>query len=414
MRDEILTHLNDPGQLEKLYRQNRQSFKSAFNTLYPDLQDSPLAVFWHERLNYLHEEITWGTRKDLYFVVGAVLLAGIIAKIPAIFVIEEDFFYPRNIGFIFFPFLTAFFGWKNALQVRQIIFLTVVTGVALVFINSLPDNENSDTLVLSCIHLLLFLWSVLGLAFTGSRFGNYDKRLAYLRFNGDLLVMAALLTIAGVILTGITVGLFSLIGVEIEKFYFEYVVFFGLPAIPIVATYLTQTNPQLVNKVSPVIARLFSPLVLVMLLAYLIAIVYAGKDPYNDREFLLIFNLLLIGVMALIFFSVAETSRVAQRRAATFILFLLSVLTITVNGIALSAILFRISEWGITPNRAAVLGSNLLILVNLLLVTVSLYQVLTKKADIADVGSRIAAFLPIYSIWIIIVTFLFPLLFWFR
>jgi hypothetical protein len=50
--------------------------------------------------------------------------------------------------------------------------------------------------------------------------------------------------------------------------------------------------------------------------------------------------------MAIIFFSVAGTSRPTKNYAETFILFLLSILTIIVNGIALSAILFRISEWG--------------------------------------------------------------------
>jgi hypothetical protein len=210
------------------------------------------------------------------------------------------------------------------------------------------------------------------------------------------------------------VGLFQLIGFNIEKFYFEYVGIVGLAAAPIVGTYLTQTNPQLVGKVSPVIARIFSPLVLAMLLIYLVAMIYSGKDPYNDREFLLVFNALLIGVMAIIFFSVAETSKAAKNRTETGVLFLLSAVTAVVNGIALSAILFRISEWGITPNRAAVLGGNVLILINLLLVTTKLFRVLTKKADVSTVGRSIASYLPIYCAWAIIVTFIFPLIFGFK
>ncbi|GAB1374555.1 hypothetical protein MASR1M46_14410 [Bacteroidales bacterium] len=62
------------------------------------------------------------------------------------------------------------------------------------------------------------------------------------------------------------------------------------------------------GKVSPVIAKIFSPLVLIMLLVFLSAMAFSGKDPYNDREFLIIFNALLVGVMAIIFFSVAESS----------------------------------------------------------------------------------------------------------
>jgi len=151
-----------------------------------------------------------------------------------------------------------------------------------------------------------------------------------------------------------------------------------------------------------------------MLVIYLIAMIYSGKDPYNDREFLLIFNALLIGVMAIIFFSVAEASKNTKSQAESWILLLLSVVTVVVNGIALSAILFRISEWGITPNRAAVLGGNILILINLLLVTVQLFKVILKKTDIAGVGKIISFYLPIYAVWTIIVTFIFPLLFGFK
>jgi hypothetical protein len=414
MKDEILKLINDPGQLEKLYRTNKTHFKREFGILYPELKGNPLADFWNERLNYETDEINWGSGKELLLVVFACLVAGIIAKLPAIFNLDEEFFYPRNIGFIIFPVLSAYFVWRNKLSSGKIAFIAAVILVSLVFINSLPDVKKSDTLILSCVHLLLFLWSVLGYAFTGEASTKDEKRLYYLKYNGDLVVMTALIVIAGGIMTGVTIGLFSLIGYNIEEFYFQNIVVFGLPAAPIFGTYLTQTNPHLVGKVSPVIARIFSPLVLVMLVIYLVAMVYSGKDPYNDREFLMIFNALLIGVMAIIFFSVAETSKATKSQLEVLILLLLSLVTVIVNGIALSAILFRISEWGITPNRLAVLGGNVLILVNLLLVTAQLFKVLSKKVDISGVGKIISLYLPIYMVWTIIVTFLFPLIFWFK
>jgi hypothetical protein len=413
MKNEILTHLNDPSELERLYRTNKAPFAQEFRAIYPELKGNPLADFWIERLNYDSDDISWGTGRDLLLVLLASLVAGFIAKMPAYLPIEEEFFYPRNIGFIVFPLLTAYFAWKNKLQVNKIALLSGVTLVSLVYINLLPGTTESDTLVLACLHLPLLLWAILGSAYTGNEFNNYSRRLGYLRFNGDLLVMTVLLVIAGVIMTGITIGLFAIIGLQIEEFYAEYVGVFGAAAIPIVATYLTQTNPQLVNKVSPVIAKIFSPLVLIMLTIYLIAIPFSGKDPYNDREFLILFNVLLVGVMALIFFSIADNSRKEPDATSTWILFLLAIVTIIVNSIALSAIMFRIAEWGITPNRLAVLGSNILILFNLLLVTGSLFKAITKKGDIAALGRAIAAYLPVYFIWVIIVVFLFPVLFGF-
>jgi hypothetical protein len=226
--------------------------------------------------------------------------------------------------------------------------------------------------------------------------------------------MTTLILIAGGILTGITIGLFSAIGFNIERFYTEYVVVIGLAAAPIIGTYITQTNPQLVNKVSPVIAKIFSPLVLITLVVYLPAILFSGKDPYNDREFLMVFNFLLIGVMAIILFSVAETFKKTENRTGSFILIALSIVTVIVNGIALSAILFRISAWGITPNRLAVLGGNILILTNLLIVTFKLIKNFSKKGDIKEVENSIALFLPVYILWTIVVTFIFPLLFHFK
>ena len=414
MKDEILTHLNKPTELEKLYRANKVSFKREFNTLYPELRGNVVADFWNERLNYESDEINWGSKRELLFVLIAALVAGVIAKLPAILSISEDFFYPRNIGFIIFPALTAYFAWKNKLSTRKIAFIIGAALAGLIFINLLPDVTKSDTTILSCIHLALVLWSILGFAFVGGMKNNDEKRLGFLKYNGDLLVITALIVIAAAIMSGITIGLFSLIGFNIKEFYFENIVIFGLPAAPIVGTYLTQTNPQLVGKVSPVIAKIFSPLVVVMLVIYLIAMIYSGKDPYNDREFLLIFNALLIGVMAIIFFSIAEASKTTKSQPELWILFLLSVVTIIVNGIALSAIVFRISEWGITPNRAAVLGGNVLILINLLLVTKQLFRVLSKKANINGVGKVISFYLPIYVVWTIVVTFIFPLLFGFK
>lgn len=414
MKNEIITHIDDPKALEKLYRSDKNTFKSAFALLDSQYDEHVLVRFWRERLQEDSVEISWGTSKELLFVVAVSLVAGTAAKLPAILTIDPELFYSRNIGFIAFPFLMAYFVWKKNLQAKKLMTVGSLLLIALIFINLLPNNPKSDTLILACLHLPLFLWALLGFTFVGNRVKDTAKRLDFLRYNGDLIVMTTIILIAGGIMTGLTINLFSLIKLNIEHFYTEYIVIFGLAAAPIVGTYLTQTNPQLVGKVSPVIAKIFSPLVLVTLVAYLIAIIISGKDPYNDREFLLLFNALLIGVMALILFSVSETSRAQKSQISIIILLLLSVVTIIVNGIALSAIVFRISEWGITPNRMAVLGGNILIFINLLMVVYRLFKVIAKSKEIEAVEKSITDFLPIYSVWTIIVTFVFPLIFNFK
>ena len=410
MKEEILAFINDPGQLEKMYRSNKTLFKKEFSLIYPQVAGNQVADTWNERLNYEFDSLSFGNFKEVAIIIGLALLAGFIAKIPSIFSLDEEVFYPRNIGFVIFPILAGYFAWKNNLSKAKIGVIAGVMFTGLIYINLLPKPE-TDVLILSCIHLILLLWAVTGFSFVGSFKREGEKRLGYLKFNGDLVVMTTLIVIAGGIMSGITIGLFELIGFKIEEFYFNYIGIIGLAVSPIVATYLIRTNPQLVGKVSPVIAKIFSPLVLIMLLVFLGAMAFSGKDPYNDREFLIIFNALLVGVMAIIFFSVAESSSGEKGRIELWILLLLSTVTIIVNSIALSAILFRISEWGLSPNRAAVLGANVLILINLIMVTAQLYKVIRERTSASEVGVVIAKYLPVYVIWTAIVTFTFPFIF---
>ena len=116
-------------------------------------------------------------------------------------------------------------------------------------------------------------------------------------------------------------------------------------------------------------------------------------------------------VLALIFFSIAEKKDEESSKWSNYILLGLSLVTIVINAIALSAILFRIFQWGITPNRMAVLGGNILIFFHLLLVCWSLLKVIRDKSSSQNIKGTIARYLPIYAIWTLIVVTLFPLLF---
>jgi hypothetical protein len=413
MKNRIQENIDNPRELERLYRENGSSFKRAFDEVYPEIAHNPVAQVWKERFHFESTDISWGSRSELKLVLILCLLAATVAKIPAFTSVREEFFYPRNLSFIVFPFLIVYFIWKQESSWNKRAFIAFAIFGSALYINLLPKNSDSDTFLLACIHLPLFLWSVLSVAFVGEASDKNEKRLAFLRYNGDLLVMNTVILIAGAILTGITVGLFSLIEVDIIEFYSQNIVVWGAASSPIVATYLIQSNPQLVNKVSPVIAKVFTPLVLITLVVYLAAVFTVGKDPYNDRDFLLLFNVMLIGVMAIIFFSIAETARKTRSKIETYQLLALSVVTIVVNCVALSAILFRISEWGITPNRMAVLGGNVLMLINLSILTFQLAKGFINRDEVSQPEKSISSFLPIYAAWTIIVTFLFPLLFQF-
>ena len=414
MKDSILTHIDNPAQLEKLYRENNAEFKKQFNVIYPNYKDKLGLQVWNERLNYESEKLALGGKNEISAVIILILFGGLIANIPNLTGINEESFFSKNIPLIIFPILSAYFIWIQKIEFNKIWFPIIAIIISAIYVNLIPNYNKSDSTMLVGIHLPMFLWSILGYAYIGAKLNDHPRKIEFLKFNGDLIIMCGIILLSCMVFTLITFGLFELINIKIEESYFRYFAIWWIAAIPMIASFLLQNNPQLINKVSPIIAKIFTPLVFINLLIYLTVVIYTGKYPYNDRNLLLVFNVLLIGVMALILFSVAEAGKNNKGLFTLYILFGLSILTIIINSIALSAISFRILQYGMTPNRIAVLGGNILIFIHLLMVSFKLYKSVRNKAKIEEVETSIAQFLAIYSIWTAIIVFILPFIFHYK
>jgi hypothetical protein len=123
---------------------------------------------------------------------------------------------------------------------------------------------------------------------------------------------------------------------------------------------------------------------------------------------------MLIAVMGIIVFSVSETSKKNKQRFNEIVLLLLSIITLIIDIIALSAILYRLGEYGFTPNRIVVLGSNILIFVNLLLIMIELFKINFKNTEIEKLEYVISKYLPVYAFWTVFVVFILPLIFGYK
>ena len=411
LQQQILASIDNPKALETLFRNNKQAFQQAFNNIFQEVKDNPVAQSWHERLNYREEEISWGSKLELLLLLAGAFVTGLIIKIPHLAGLDQENFLSRNIGLAILPIIILYLSWKQKLPRKKMLFPIIGIAIAAIYINLVPNPAKSDSITLACLHLPLFLWSLLGFTFIGGKLNNNEAKIGFLRYNGDLVVMSAVIMLAGILFTGINFGLFQLTGIDFQPFFEHYIVIWGPASVPLFATFLVRNNPLLVNKISPVIAKIFTPLVLVTLLGFLFAVVTTSKNIYQDREFLLTFNGLLIGVMAIIIFSVTEAAKSVNNNFNLVMLIGLSVLTIIANGIALSAIGFRLMEYGATPNRLAVLGSNILIFLHLIAVARQLILLFRKKSNPIQLENTIGYFLPAYSIWAAFVTFILPLLF---
>lgn len=357
------------------------------------------------------EDIQWGKKDELLWIGIAVILAGFIAKIPQFQGVREDLFYQKNVAFIFSPLLIIYFTWKLHQSLTKLIVPAIVVIVSAVYINLLPIDPANDAIQLSYFHLPIMIWVLLGYTYIGGTIKGFKQGIDYLRFTADLLVMSVIILLSGFLFMAMTMGLFKLIGIDTAYIVQNYILIWGLPSIPIIASYIVTNNPQIVNKISPIIAKIFTPMVTLMLFLFLFGIIVTGKNPSKDREFLFVFNGLLIGVMSLIIFSLSEMTKKDKQAFQLYTLLALSTITILINCVALSAIVLRLMEFGFSANRVAVIGADILIFIHLILVTRKLFSFNKSLVTVKEVEETAGGFLPVYFVWAAFIVFFLPLIF---
>jgi hypothetical protein len=150
----------------------------------------------------------------------------------------------------------------------------------------------------------------------------------------------------------------------------------------------------------------------VLLLVFLATMAWTGSPINVKREVLIGFDLLLTVVVGLVLYSAsARDPQAARRRPADFfdaLQLALVVSALVVDGVALYAIVARISEFGFTPNRVAALGENIILLVNLLWSAWLYARFLSRRSSFAALERWQIAYLPVFSVWAAIVVLVFP------
>ncbi len=408
----IIKNMADPHELERMFRKDSEAFKRDFEEAWEQNPDSQILSIWYERLYYSEtENLEKTSRLKRDFLVMGVLaiMAGTSTRILFHF-IEQNTIAPINLIFGIIPFITAFFVYKSGPRKNVIFTIVFLFLISAVYLNMLPLEEK-DSIILAYLHFPVFLWVVAGIAFAGDEYSVRGKRLAYLKFNGEFCILYASMAISGMLLSVITMQLFIIIGMDIEDFYFKNIVLFGAAALAVVASYLVSRDLKLAKNIAPYLAKIFSPLVLITLLAYLVTVIWAGKNPFLDRDFLLVFNGILLLVLIVTIFSITESGANEKRNISDYVNLALILLALIIDGVALSAIVFRLSSYGISPNRLAVLGVNLLIFANLIWIMGSYAGFLRNKTGPEAIQDSITKYLPIYGLWAAFVTFAFPLIF---
>ncbi|MFZ8929282.1 MAG: hypothetical protein ACO2YY_08850 [Pseudohongiellaceae bacterium] len=400
--------------LERQYQNSPYEFRKWFNKTFSENPENPLLLAWNARLNYQpsHLRDTPASRNLLLLTILISFVSWAIAKAPSYINLNGEWFYIRFIPFLVIGTLVYYFHINEKLN-KGLILKSAVAGLTMfTVLLLLPYRPNSDSIRMALIHMPYVLLSLLGFTFCKGQWRSLDQRLNFLRFGGELVIYSGLVLLGGFVFSALTINLFEMISVDIEQWYFSNVGMWGAMSAPLIASWIWDQLLERDSRIAPILANIFSPLFLLMTGFYLAALLGRGQSPFEDRESLIVFNGLLMVVWGISVFSITGRGGKFSKVLDLTNLSLVGV-TLIIDAIALAAIVYRTFTMGITPNRVAVTGANLLIFIHLIWISFEYAREFRGAGSIKVIKTTIARYLPVYTAWSMFVVVVLPLMFWF-
>ncbi|WP_261164721.1 permease prefix domain 1-containing protein [Microbacterium sp. Marseille-Q6965] len=319
----------------------------------------------------------------------------------------------RILPLVVLAFLGAYFAWKRRPAPRAIAALAIAfTLLAAAEVFTPFGADAGATHLLAVIHLPVAAWGLVGLAYAGGRWRDHTARMDFVRFTGEFVVYFVLLALGGGLLIGLTSAVLSLAGTD-PTTPIEWILRLCIPGAVLVAAWLVEAKQNVIENIVPVLTRVFTPIATLALLWMLVALATAGPLAAVDRELLILMDGVLILVLALTLYTISAREALAPAGAFDGLQLGMLVTAIAVDLIALTAMITRIAEFGVSANKTAALGLNLLLLVHLTWQAWLTLRFLRRRTGFAALERWQTSFLPLYPLWAAVVALAFPFLFGF-
>jgi hypothetical protein len=230
--------------------------------------------------------------------------------------------------------------------------------------------SQSGYLDLMIPHNLLLSWALVGIVALGLRpsprdlFGILTKSLETTGVTG-------VYTIAGAIFVGLTLAIFATLGVTPDNTVLRALACGG--GLIIVLALASAYDPERrageqdfyrgFGKILAIAMQALLPLTLVALVIYLALVPFNFAEPFQQRNALIAFNAALFALMALLVGVIPMSADVFPPRYMRWLragIIALVALALIVSLYLFAAIVFRTVNEGLTMNRVAVIGWNLL------------------------------------------------------
>ncbi|MGH0052995.1 MAG: hypothetical protein ACQ5SW_06365 [Sphaerochaetaceae bacterium] len=314
---------------------------------------------------------------------------------------QTSLYYGLNLPLLIVLFLTLFLVKDRRWLIGSLLFLFIL-ALLMNFQFSLTGTNQTQTKVLAIIHLPLLL--VVSLALPTQKGSPQERISSHIQLVGEVLLLMFIFACAVFTIMILTIVLFEAVGIKLENRLVPFTLTGIIPLLPLSGYYLLHHRGAKMTSIIRLLATIFLPVMTVIMLSFLTALVIGRLSITEDRNLLLFIDLLLALVLLMILHGtdLLETGSSSAFYRTMIITGALTAMIIDL--FALAAIGSRFLQYGLSPNRLAVLAENLLLFGNLLALVVTL---LRRKSFL-----RIQSlFMAAYGIWFFFVIMLFGPLF---
>lgn len=434
-QNEIQTASSSPKELEDLYQaalnvDEADMFRAALEACFKDAPNEILLSAWHYRLS-AQEQVRYEEKKtsrNWKLAIPLSILTGLVFW----GISDSNLLYLDQIPYFFLfwapiatLFTLIFLTFSSKDNYRHAVIMGAVLLVACIYVllvtPSLSVENQQHYLLLMAIHLPLLCWIAIGLCllWIGS---DYKNRFAFLIKSIEVMITAGVYLIAGVAFGAITVGMFQAINITLPVILMRLIAAGGAGLIPVIAVAsvydptrapISQDFSQGLSKFITTMMRLLLPLTLGVLVIYIFVIPFNFLAPFENRDVLIVYNLmlfaimgLLIGVTPLLTNDISPRLQIALRNG----IFAVTILTILVSLYAISATIYRTSQGGITINRLTIIGWNIINICILILIIFKLLR--SPRERWADTMQSVLSLgTNGYLFWTLFIILAIPLLF---
>lgn len=352
----------------------------------------------------------------LWLAIGLAVAAAVLVKLPSLFGLPMEVAV-RNAAVLLVPALAAYFLVRRRASVATIAAVGVPFVVTAVLLNVYPFAPNGATALLAAVHACVALWIVTGIAYARGEWRAERSRMDFIRFTGEWVVYYALLALGGGVLVGLTVGVFSAMGLDASPFVGNWLLPCGAAGAVVIAGWLVEAKQAVIENIAPVLTKVFTPLFTALLIALIAAAIVQAVSTGGlvdaQREVLIIFDLVLIVVVGLLLYALSARGDGLRPGWFDTLQIVLVASAIVVDLVVLIAMATRIGAFGASANKIASLGLNVILLVNLAGSLWLQVRFVRRRGGIAPLERWQTSFLPVYLAWAAIVVVVFPPVFGF-